>query len=232
MIYVNGDSWTSGWPDEETYGHREYSWPHLLSIKLDEPVINDARAASSNYRIYRRTFDYLLKNNPRIAIVCLTSWLRIEMGHAESGKIYQYLPSKDKKYFKSDWHPYLAYSNFLRQIISLQAIAKTRGNTLFFLDTFNDNLNWHPTLDWFKAQLQLGYVFDKMDDTRIEQKFNKILDLNGCINYNMFLSTDSYQSIIKNCKLEHGHPVKDGHEFITNFIYQKIKDISWQNHST
>ena len=100
MIYVNGDSWTSGWPDEETFGHREFSWPHLLSLKLNDTVINDARAASSNYRIYRRTFDYLLNNKPTLSIVCLTNWIRIEMGNIESVKIYQYLPIRDKKYFK------------------------------------------------------------------------------------------------------------------------------------
>ena len=120
MIYVNGDSWTSGWPAEETYGHQEFSWPYLLSLKLNQPVLNDARAASSNYRIYRITFDYLLTNRPKIAIVFLTSWLRIEHGNCESGKIYQYLPGRDPKFYKNDWHPYLSYTNFLRQIISLQ----------------------------------------------------------------------------------------------------------------
>jgi hypothetical protein len=233
MIYVNGDSWTSGWPDEETYGHREFSWPRLLSLKINDTVINDARASCSNYRIYRRTFDYLLGNSPACAIVCLTSWVRVEYGNSETGKIFQYLPARDPEYYKKDWHPYLAYSSCLRQIISLQLVAKITNTQLFFLDTFKDNLNKTPTLEWFKKLLQQNGVLDKMDDKRITQKFNKIVSLNSHIDYSMFLSEQSYQEIISGCKLEQGHPVKDGHEQIAEFIYQKLNkgNQSWQNHS-
>jgi hypothetical protein len=168
MIYVNGDSWTSGWPDEETYGHREFSWPHLLSLKVNKDVINDARAGCSNDRIYRRTFDYLLLNKPELAIICLTHWTRFELGSVISGKIYQYIPGQKNPLLKHHWHPYLAYSNFLRKIISLQTIANTTNTKLFFLDTFDQNLERTPTLKWFKEQLKLSNVFDVMDDLRID----------------------------------------------------------------
>ena len=233
MIYVNGDSWTSGWPNEESYGHREFTWPHLLSLKLNDIVINDARAGSSNYRIYRRTFDYLLNNNPMLSIVCLTSWVRIELGNAKTGKVFQYIPHRDPQFYKNDWHPYLAYTNFLRQIISLQSIAKTTNNKLFLLDTFENNLNATPNIEWFKTILQQGGVFDTMDDQRIEQKFNKVIALNKHIDYDMFLSKHSYQQLITGCKLVKNHPVEDGHIKITNFIYEKIqKEVLWENHLT
>ena len=233
MIYVNGDSWTSGWPDEETYGHREFSWPHLLSLKSNNAVINDDRAGSSNYRIYRRSFDYLLNNSPSLSIVCLTSWVRLECGNAESGKIFQYLPSRDPQFFKNTWHPYLAYTNFLRQIISLQSVAKTTNNRLFLLDTYDNNLNRNPTLEWFKKILHEGGVFDVMDDVQIEQKFNKVLALNKHIDYNMFLSEKSYYDLITGCELIQKHPTKDGHKKIANFVYDKIKkELLWQNHLT
>jgi len=223
MIYVNGDSWTSGWPDEETYGHQNFSWPHLLSLKINETVINDARAGCSNDRIYRRTFDYLLLNKPKLAIVCLTQWVRFELGDSASGKIYQYQPSKDNVIYKNHWQPYLAYSNFLRQIISLQNIATATNTQLLILDTFNNNLKQAVTYDWFVSILKEGMVFDHMDDQRINQKFNTVVELNNLINYNMFISDKSYQSLINGCNLIKGHPVKDGHERIADIIYHAIK---------
>jgi hypothetical protein len=165
----------------------------------------------------------LLNNKPTLSIVCLTNWIRIELGNVESGKIYQYLPIKDKKYFKNDWHPYLAYTTFLRQIISLQSIANTTNNRLLFLDTFNNNLNRTPTFDWFVELMKLGDVFTKMNDDRLNKKFNTVVALTKHIDYNMFLSEDSYQTLIAGYSLIKGHPVKDGHEKIANFIYNKIK---------
>ena len=224
MIYVNGDSWTSGWPDEETFGHREFSWPHLLSLKLNETVINDARAGSSNYRIYRRTFDYLLNNKPELAIVCLTQWGRFEIGNAVTGKIVQIIPTQNPEEYKDKWYPYLLYSNLLRQILSLQFLATAQGTNLLFLDTFSNNLNRSPSLEWFKDLLKLSLAFDAMDDSRIESKFSKILDLTNKINYNQFLSSMSYQEIIKDCKMSKDHPVIDGHKKIADFIYKKLKE--------
>ena len=224
MIYVNGDSWTSGWPDEETYGHRNFSWPHLLSLKINEPVINDAEAGCSNDRIYRRTFDYLLLNKPKLAIICLTHWVRFELGNTASGKIYQYQPSKDIVIYKDHWHPYLAYSNFLRQIISLQNIANATNTQLLILDTFNNNLNQAITYDWFVDILKEGMVFDQLDDQRINRKFNTVVELSNLINYNMFISDKSYQSLINGCKLIKDHPVKDGHERIADIVYHAIKN--------
>jgi hypothetical protein len=222
MIYVNGDSWTSGWPDEETHGHRNFSWPHLLSLKTGNIVINDARAASSNYRIYRRSFDYILSNAPDIAVIFFTSWIRLESGNAESGKIYQYIPVRDPAFFKNDWSPYLAYTTFLRQIISLQLASKSVGTKLYMLDTFSDNLIKHPTKEWFITILKDTGMFDKFDDERIEKKFNKILALNQLIDYNMFISESSYQTLINGCMLKQNHPIKDGHESIATIVYNAI----------
>ena len=222
MIYVNGDSWTSGWPDEETYGHREYSWPHLLGQLLEQPVFNDARAASSNYRIYRRTFDYLLNQTPDLAIVAWTRWVRVEFGDAASGKIYQYVPGRDPEFFKN-WNSYLAYTNFLRQIISLQITAEKTNTKLWMIDTFQNNLLKNPTLEWFKDILREGQVFDLMDDDRIEQKFNKVLTLNKHIDYDKFMFDNTYQDLVKDFQLVKDHPVKDGHQYLSEMIYNYLR---------
>lgn len=225
MIYVNGDSWTSGWPLEGTYGHREHSWPYLLSKITGVDVCNDARPASSNYRIYRRTFDYILNNSPQIAIVGLTSWARFELGDTGSGRIHQYLPHQTEVafFYKKYWHPYLEYSNLLRQILSLQCVAQVKSTKLYFLDTFNDNLIRNPSYEWFHNILKMGNVVEKMNDEYISKKYQKIIDLDKNISYNMFISDKSYQSLIGDCKLIEGHPVEDGHEKIAKIIYEVIK---------
>lgn len=225
MIYVNGDSWTAGWPLEEILGHRNDSWPHILENLSNQPVINDARSGCSNYRIYRKTFDYILTKKPKLAIVCLTSWVRFEMGDVDSGKIYQYMPSSTTAtdIYQKYWHPYLEYTNFLRQIIALQQLASASQTNLYFLDTFNNNLIRSPTLEWFKDILRLGNIFDKWNDETINKKFQNLIMLNECINYNKFISEHSYQDLIKGCKLDQGHPVRDGHEKIAQIIYNLVK---------
>jgi hypothetical protein len=224
MIYANGCSFTSGWPDEEIYGHRQYAWPHLLSLRLGEDILNDARAASSNYRIYRRTFDYILNHKPKIAIICITSWLRRERGITDSGLIYQYNISNHPKEFLKDWHPYLAYSNFLRQIISLQITAKSRNTDLYILDGFKNNLQLNPTYDWFVKILQLGGVFDNMDDKRIEKKFNVIKNLNQHIDYSTIMPSTLEDIVEGTERVETGHPRREGHERVAEFIYNFIQN--------
>ena len=225
MIYVNGDSWTSGWPLEGTFGHRNHSWPHLLSELSSIEVFNDARTASSNYRIYRRTFDYILNNSPKIAIICLTSWARFELGDIKSGRIHQYLPHQKEVafFYKKYWNPYLEYSNLLRRLLSLQCVAQVKSTKLYFLDTFNDNLNMNPSYEWFTDILKMGDIFSKMDDEYIAKKYKKIIDLDKHINYNMFISDKSYQSLVNDCELVEGHPVEDGHIKIAKLIYEVIK---------
>jgi hypothetical protein len=222
-MYVNGDSWTSGWPLEETQGHRESSWPHLLSQLTSLKVVNDARAGCSNYRIYRKTFDYILNYKPAIAIVCLTQWSRFELGDTRTGKIHQYIPGhkESKSLYLTHWHPYLEYSNFLRQIISLQKIS-TQSTKLYFVDTFKDNLQKNLNLDWFKQILNYNDVFHQMDDSRIEKKFSVVFNLNKHINYHNFILDKSYQELIEGCELVKGHPVLSGHMKFAEILYDKI----------
>lgn len=221
MIYVNGDSWTSGWPLEELRSHRRDSWPHLLEQTTGIPVLNDAEAGCSNDRIYRRTFDYILEHRPTFAIVCITSWLRFELGNTQSGRIYQYMPSNENiDYYKEHWHPYLSYTNLLRQIISLQNICQS--TELYFLDTLANNIQRRPSMQWFVDVLKMGDVFDHMDDTRIQKKFSKILALNKHINYDRFISDHSYQELVADCKMVDSHPVEDGHKRIAAVIGTKI----------
>ena len=65
MLYTNGDSWTFGeeFPNvgPMTESIRFYnSWPWLLAQNLNIPMtINEGIGAGSNYRIFRRTCDFI-----------------------------------------------------------------------------------------------------------------------------------------------------------------------------
>lgn len=224
MIYTNGDSWTAGWPLSEKVGHREFSWPSLLSVKIGLPVVNDAKEAGSNYRMYRKTFDYLLLNQPSIAVIFLTHWKMFESGNITTGRIHQYLPQRDAERYGDYWHPYHFYSNFLRQIIGLQRLASTTGTEIFFLDTFSRNLNRNPDLEWFIKILRLAKAFDAMPDSQVRDQFEEIVELNKLVDYNLFISDRSAQAILleKNELDRTIHPTVEGHISLTNLVYDAI----------
>jgi hypothetical protein len=230
QVYANGDSWTSGWPDEETYGHREFSWPHLLSLKLNQPVLNDARAKSSNSRIYRRTFDYLVLHKPKIALVFLTRWERLEYGNNKTGKMHQYLPQFNASYFKKDWHPYLSYSNMLRNIISLQNTALQTNTSLYFLDTHTNNFEHNLTLEWFKGILKRNGTFDAMDDERILKKFQRVQELANSINYDNFISRQSFKELVTviDPDKSNGHPTLNEHQKMAEIVYNFLNSKGFE----
>ena len=231
-LLVSGDSWTSCWPLEEELGHRDFGWPNLVSSKLNYDLIDKSRAGSSNYRIYRKAFDGLLYNRPDVAIVFLTSWTRMETGSAygeNPGRIYQHLmnnTSYQSEYvFKNFFNGYKNYSDMLRMIISLQKLSASLNIPCYFLDTFNNNLLFELTEDDFKQILSYNNtIFDNMDDERIVDKFNKVKMLTSQIDTEFFISQIPYQTIVKNCSLDQGHPTKDGHTMIADVVLQFLKE--------
>ena len=64
-LYANGDSWTFGQElRDEANDHLTYkfynTWPWHLAQHLQIPqVVNDALGGTSNYRIYRKTLEYI-----------------------------------------------------------------------------------------------------------------------------------------------------------------------------
>lgn len=229
-LLVSGDSWTSGWPLEERLGHRNFSWPNLVSQHFKFELIDKSRAGSSNDRIYRKTFDGMLANVD-IAIVCLTSWARFESGLTTSKKpasIYQHLPhqAESSLAYKTFFNSYLSYTNLLRKIISLQSLAEKTNTKCFFLDTFKNNLFFDMSLNEFCDMLKHNIsVFDNMDDQRIANKFKTVKMLESNVDFSSFISKKSYQEIVKDCKFDQYHPVEDGHrqiaDVIINFLESK-----------
>jgi hypothetical protein len=229
-LFVTGDSWTSCWPLEENLGTREFGWPALVAKHFGYNLIDKSRAASSNYRIFRKAFDAV--NDPAInlVIVCLSSWIRCETGWSGKGKIYQHLPldPESSKYFDEYFHGYLNYSQNLRMIAALQQSAKVNNKSCYFLDTFANNILREITYNDFKEILKVKQdVFDAMDDNCISSKFEKIMFLTGLIDFDNFISNKSYQEIIEDCLMDRGHPVADGHQKISQVIINFLESRNY-----
>ncbi len=231
-LLVSGDSWTSCWPLEERLGHRNFGWPNLVAKHFNFDLIDKSRAGSSNYRIYRKAFDELLQNVD-ITIVFLTSWTRFETGAMfgpKPGQIYQHLPSDSEyhKAFKLFFNGYKNYTDMLRQIISLQAVAKLQNVPCFFLDTYSENLYQSITLDQFKSVLKYNIgVFDNTNDQRINDKFQIVKNLEYKVDWTSFISSHSYSDLIKGCKIEKNHPVEDGHAKIAEVVINFLESLNY-----
>jgi hypothetical protein len=231
-LLVSGDSWTSCWPLEEQLGHRKFGWPSLVAQSLNIDLVDKSRAGSSNYRIYRKTFDEMLLGNIDISLVFLTSWTRFETGSTygeKPGRIYQHLATgsapETQYFFKKFFNSYKNYTDMLRMIISLQSLAKTVGASCYFLDTIDNNLLLDITLSEFKRILSYNIkIFENTDDQRILDKFNKVKNLTNIIDKSSFISMTSYQTLIRGCKLVNQHPVQDGHAKIAKIIVDFLKE--------
>jgi hypothetical protein len=230
-ILVSGDSWTSGWPLEETVPREKFTWPNLVAQHFECDLVDKSRSGSSNYRIYRKGFEGILDSSVDTVIIFLSSWTRWETGSTigeKPGRIHQHLvgfksPSlrTDYKIFQNFFNGYKQLTDSYRMIIGLQNLACQYNKRCYFLDTFNNNVytKYHITLAEFKKILQYNFAeFDAMDDNRIKEKYNKVVNLYKHIQKETFICNDSYQEIIKDCKLDRNHPVKDGHQKIAQVV--------------
>lgn len=224
-ILVSGDSWTSGWPLEETQPREQFTWPNIVAKHFDAQLVDTSRAGSSNYRIYRKAVEGILDDSIDTVLVFLSSWVRWETGL--SGRIHQHVVNEvDSELFKNFFNGYKQYTDSLRGIISLQNLAVNYNTKCYFLDTYKDNIytKQELTLQDFKGILSTNITeFDNMDDQRIDKKFNKVMNLRKHINKNTFISLTSYQETISDCKKQQDHPVEDGHERIAKLVIDFIK---------
>jgi len=79
MLYVNGDSFTFGTGVKE-----QNSWPTLLAKNLNFDLVNEAMPGGSNYRIVRKTLDFLSVHRPQLVVIAWSSYLRTEFSSQNS----------------------------------------------------------------------------------------------------------------------------------------------------
>lgn len=102
MIYVNGDSHSSGHGIDS---HERYSY-HLEKY-FNHPCENQAHGGASNQYIIRTTKEYLHNYQPDLVIIGWTTWEREEWYHAENyhnvnSSGYDSLPMELQQQYK-DW---------------------------------------------------------------------------------------------------------------------------------
>ena len=224
-LLTSGCSWTSGWPREEHMLREKFTWPNLVANHFDCDLVDKSRAGSSNYRIYRKSFEGIIDSSIDTVIVFLTSWTRWETGSTigeKPARIYQHLiGGNDSKIFRNFFNGYKQITDAYRMIISLQNLAHQYSTRCYFLDTFNNNVYNKDTITLveFKKILQYNIIeYDSMDDERIIEKYHKAVNLYKNIKKQTFVSLDSYQEIINDCKLEKNHPGEDGHQKVADVV--------------
>jgi hypothetical protein len=228
-LLVSGDSWTSGWPLEQSLGHRDFAWPRLVSQHFGFDLIDKSRAGSSNFRIYRKAFDGLISGDIDCVLVFLTNWSRFETGAnygPKPGRIYQHIvnDSDSDEAFRRFFNGYKNYTDMLRQIIALQCVSVQRQIPCFFLDTFDHNIVLDISMDDFIRILQYNFsVFDNMDDDRIADKYRVVKTLTQALDLDNFISTKSYQSLIAGCVMQSEHPVESGHRVIADTVIKFLE---------
>jgi hypothetical protein len=227
-LLVSGDSWTAGYPMADN----SKAWPSIVSNTLNFELTDKSRSGSSNYRIYRKAFDGVLTRKHDLCIVALTQWARFETGAnfgEKPGSIYQHVfgnyNSKEYKFaYKNFFNGYKQYADLLRQIISLQQLAKNCNVDCFFIDTFERNLifdlSMHQFLDILKTNTEL---YNNLSDKRRNEKFQVVKYLEKQINKQKFISKKSYKEIIRDCEFKNGHPLEDGHRIIADVIINFLK---------
>ena len=114
----------------------------------------------------------------------------------------------------------------LRQIIGLQSLSNTIDVPCYFLDTYENNLHLDISLEDFRQILSYNQLeIDNMNDERILDKLNTIKMLESNIDFEKFISLESYQSQIGEFDLDDGHPLIDGHKKISNVVIKFLERI-------
>jgi hypothetical protein len=218
-LLTAGDSFTYG--DELT--DLQSAWPHLLGKKINADVVNIGKPASSNDKIFRMIFEYLITfNNPKpdLVVIGWTSPGRIEF--ADDIGYYDVWPGYSGNLFIKDgctWRQELAdyistyhnseyfHKKFLQQVITMQTFLTSKGIKYIMLNTVqNEYYKQHS----IKVPDGSEY-FSEVDKTQF-LGFNK----EGMVEW------------VEGCKKgPNGHFLEDGHRIVADRIYEHIRHLGW-----
>ena len=152
MIYCIGDSFTFGaeLPDAmDNTTPSNFSWPALLSQKLNKPVINLGKQGSGPTRIVKRAMDCVFQDNADIIVVAWPSPDRIEW--CDKNGIYDVWAGRNAAWMSEDRHKIIGratadwvpeetdrwnYRRWLRTVILLQTFFKSNGQKYIMLQTY------------------------------------------------------------------------------------------------
>ena len=224
-IYVNGDSWTWGEelavdkPDTDTYKYYN-TWPWHVKTYLDIPILyNDAQGGSSNYRIFRKTIDFIRRHKHPEKLFVIVAWTSPDRTEIPVADDIFY----DNGYSKWKEHD-IKYVRILKNekpntdSLSHKAsiIVKKMYKNLVMLDNMHINNLYLDQQQWIMQQIckSLGvkllqcHAFWPIKS--VMQKKHLLPDT-----FNSMLSSEN--------KCIYGHPNEIGHKIIGQNVYTYIK---------
>jgi hypothetical protein len=210
MIHTIGDSFTYG----DELPSQDLAWPTLLSKKIIKDVINIGRSATGNHRMVKRAIDAVLDSSEMIIIGwsdCNRQEFADDIGIYDiwAGRNYQAFQLQDPthrinliKYITAYDTPEYYYANWLRQIILVQSLCK---------------LHKIPCVMFIACGANVSHK-------HYHSKFEKLINV---IDHSMFVD-DMFTSVAEwTYGTPHGpggHPLEQGHEIITEKIYEHIRN--------
>ena len=208
LLYTIGDSWTQGWdlknPKKECY-------PYLLSKKLNCNLINEAKPASSNDWMFRKSVEWILKNDTSNIHTFIVGW----SASARREENFSFYHGGEPKYerinykgnFVSNWisdnlsNEKLSAIKTFTYIYTLQEILKKNNiNYLFYFP-------WEEILiedSWYEENIK-EYVHD----------INLKIDKNFCVGPEF-----NGQRVFPANELR--HPIDVEHMWICNKLYEEL----------
>jgi hypothetical protein len=210
-----GDSFTYG----EELEDKNSAWPNLLAVQLKYDLINLGLPSNSNSAILRQLLNHFASNEPipDLVIIGWTSPGRTE--HSDAAGNYNLWPGYGGAWFlgSAPWRKELLdyinqyhndeylFEQFIHQIIYVQNLLQNRGVKYLMLTTVGNEYYKNLYSDKFK------YYESQMDLTHFI----------GWPNEGMAEWTHGFE------RGPCGHFLEQGHEIVTNKIYEHIRNLGW-----
>jgi len=214
MIYCIGDSFTFG----EELPSQDFAWPAVFSQLSGCEVINQGKPGTGNYRIVKRAMDAILNKSPEMIILGWTEPGRQEFADdvgiydiwaGRNTKRIQTLPQSHRidmiKYMTAYDCPEYYYAKWLRQIILIQALCKTRNVKCLMFNACGCD-QWNAL-----------YLKDHVD-------LFKQIDTNTYVGWPI---TGMAAWCHNHPKGPKNHPLEKGHAITANKLYAYTRSLGW-----
>ena len=235
-LYTIGDSWTYG---DELINPKEVSWPSVLSRELDCELINQAAPASSNDWMFRKTIEWVCTQKDVSNTLVIVAWSEPNR-REENYKFIIYGKNLWRKLMKYFYNNELAHYKSICYMITLQEFLKSRNVKYLFFQPWYDisgsekklqkvrdkKIKWLSNekdeyqKECYQEDLTIGNIIKEMDKKYIiGPTVTKYLE-----EYDSYIIT-SREGKNDLGELNRGHPNKNDHKIMANFIKEKVLEV-------
>jgi len=216
-ILAIGDSFTYG----EELSDLNQAWPYVLASKLNGTAINLGEPASSNDKILRKCVEWIVKNKEPVDLIII-AWAspgrteyaddhgRYDLWPGYSGELFL----KDNMLWRKDLADYINkyhnidayYEKYLQQVILLQSFLSIKKQKYIMVSV--------TERDYYK----------RVKDPAAYSSYNDQIDKITYFGYKKEGFLEWAQSAKKG---KFGHFLEEGHQIVTDKIYEHIRNIGW-----